>query len=169
MLHLPSNRFNIFQNAPKKMENFSQNIFEWYCEKDSFVSFVRIFLKQIDRVHAIDLVQISSKFEPSSRFFCHLKIFKKIPNENSGRAFGTFGRPADLDCLSAVFDRLGAVFDRFAVVFDRFGAVFDRLGAVIDRKTAPKRSIWIRLELPGGPPKGPGSSSRIQMLKSSLL
>ena len=64
-----------------------------------------------------------------------------IPNDNSGRAFGTFGRPAVFDCLGAVFDRLGAVFDRFAVVFDRFGAVFDRLGAVIDRKTAPKRSI----------------------------
>ena len=60
---------------------------------------------------------------------------------NTGRAFGTFGRPAVFDCLGVVFDRLGAVFDRFAVVFDRFGAVFDRLGAVIDRKTGPKRSI----------------------------
>ena len=72
--------------------------------------------------------------------------FSKIPYDNSGRAFGTFGRPAVFDCL-------GAVFDRFAVVFDRFGAVFDRLGAVIDWKTAPKRSIQIGLELPG-PPKG---------------
>ena len=57
-----------------------------------------------------------------------------IPNDNSGQAFGAFGRPAVFDCLGAVFDRLGAVFDRFAVDFDRFGAVFDPLGAVIDRK-----------------------------------
>ena len=52
-------------------------------------------------------------------------------------------------------------FDRFAAVFDRFGAVFDRLGAVIDQKTAPKRSIRIRLELPG-PPKGLRLAVRVE-------
>ena len=48
---------------------------------------------------------------------------------------------------------LAALGSFWAVIFDRFGAVFDRLDAVIDRKWTPKRSICIRLELPG-PPKG---------------
>ena len=54
--------------------------------------------------------------------------------------------------------RFGAVFDRFGVVFDRFGAVFDRLGAEAKHLNSTRTAR---------PPKGPGSSSRIQMLKSS--
>ena len=56
----------------------------------------------------------------------YFENFSKIPNDNLGRAFGTFVRPTVYDCLGAVFDRLGAVFDRFAVVFDRLDAVLDR-------------------------------------------
>ena len=57
-----------------------------------------------------------------------------IPNDNSGRAFGTFVGPAETIKNDAVFDRFGAVFDRLGAVFNHLGAVFDRLSAVFDRK-----------------------------------
>ena len=70
----------------------------------------------------------------------------------------------------AVFDRFGAVFDRFGAVFDRLGAVFDRLGAENGAKTIENAAETKHLNSTrtARPPKGPGSSSRIQMLKSSV-
>ena len=56
-------------------------------------------------------------------------------------------------------------------VFDRFGAVFDRLGAENGAKTIENAAETKHLysTRTARPPKGPGSSSRIQMLKSSLF
>ena len=65
--------------------------------------------------------------------------------------------PGDLAVASAVFDRLGADFDRFGAVFDRFGVVSIENGA----ETKHLNSTGTARH-----PKGPGSSSRIQMLKS---
>ena len=97
-----------------------------------------------------------------------------IPNDNSNRALGL---PAVFDRLGAVSDRFGAVFDSFSAVFDRLGAVFDRFGAGFDRpggangaKTIENGATikYLNSTRTARPPKGLGSSSRIQMLKSSL-
>ena len=58
---------------------------------------------------------------------------------------------------------------RFGAVFDRFGAVFDRLGAENHARTIENGAETKHLNSTrtARPPKGPGSSSRIQMLKSS--
>ena len=53
----------------------------------------------------------------------------------------------------------GAVFDRFGAVFNRLGIVFDCLGAETKHLNSTRTAR---------PPKGPGSSSRIQILKSSV-
>ena len=79
----------------------------------------------------------------------HPKVFPggvtDIQNDNSNRVFG------------------------LPVVFDRLSAVFDRLGAENGAKTIENTAETTHLNSTrtARPPKGPGSSSRIQMLKSS--
>ena len=84
-------------------------------------------------------------------------------NDNSNHALGG---PAIFDRLGAVFDRFAAVFDRFGATFDRFGTVFHRLGALSIENSAETKHL--NSTRTAKPPKGPGSSNRIQMLKSSL-
>ena len=66
--------------------------------------------------------------------------------------------PGDLAVASAVFDRFGANFNRFGAVFDCFGGVSIEHGAETKHLNSTETAR---------PPKGPGRSSRIQMLKSS--
>ena len=67
--------------------------------------------------------------------------------------------PGDLAVALAVFDGFGADFDCFGAVFDRFGTVSIENGAETKHLNSTRTAR---------PPKGPGSSSRIQMLKSSF-
>ena len=77
-----------------------------------------------------------------------------------------YGRLAVFDRLGVVFDRLGAVFDRFAAVFDRFCAV-SIVSAAFSIENAAETKYLNSTRI-ARPPKGPGSSSRIQMLKSRM-
>ena len=60
---------------------------------------------------------------------------------------------------------------RFGAVFDRFGAVFGAETIENDAETIENGAETKHLNSTrtARPPKGPGSSSRIQMLKSSMV
>ena len=72
----------------------------------------------------------------------------------------TIKNSAVFDCLGVVFDCLGAVFD------ENEGETIENGAEMIENGAETKHLNSTRT---ARPPKGPGSSSRIQMLKSSPI